>query len=167
VGEEVVDPQGGRALERVAGGLDLELPLQSQEVLGQPIAQLLPDHPLEDRVPALGDLLDRPHAGVLTIRWTPIGVRGMTRTSFEEAVAAVLAGLGPGDVVTYGEVAAEAGRPGAARAVGRFLADRGDDQPWWRVVTSTGRLVPGHEREHARRLRAEGVAVRDGRVILR
>jgi methylated-DNA-protein-cysteine methyltransferase related protein len=91
----------------------------------------------------------------------------MTRTSFEEAVAAVLAGLEPGDVVTYGEVAAEAGRPGAARAVGRFLADRGDDQPWWRVVTSTGRLVPGHEREHARRLRAEGVAVRDGRVILR
>ena len=83
----------------------------------------------------------------------------MDRTPFEDAVLRVLRGLRPGDVVTYGEVAAEAGRPGAARAVGRFLADHGGDVCWWRVVTSTGRLVPGHEAEHARRLRAEGVAV--------
>ncbi len=67
--------------------------------------------------------------------------------------------------MTYGEVAAEAGYPGAARAVGRFLATH-DGQPWWRVVTGTGRLVPDHEAEHARRLRAEGIAVRNGRVIL-
>lgn len=86
-------------------------------------------------------------------------------TPFEEAVAAVLAALGPGEVVTYGEVAAEAGHPGAARAVGRFLAGH-EGQPWWRVVTSTGRLVPQHTEEHARRLRAEGVAVVEGRVIL-
>jgi hypothetical protein len=32
-------------------------------------------------------------------------------------------------------------------------------------VTTTGRLVPGHEDDHARRLRAEGVAVADGRVV--
>jgi methylated-DNA-protein-cysteine methyltransferase-like protein len=80
-------------------------------------------------------------------------------TGFEEEVAAVLRGLRPGEVVTYGEVAAEAGHPGAARAVGRVLATSGGDLPWWRVVTSTGRLVPGHEAEHARRLRAEGVSV--------
>ena len=86
-------------------------------------------------------------------------------TPFEEAVAEVLAGLGSGEVVTYGEVAAEAGYPGAARAVGRFLATH-EGQPWWRVVTSTGRLVPQHSEEHARRLRAEGVWVADGRVIL-
>jgi len=86
-------------------------------------------------------------------------------STFEEAVEAVLAGLAPGEVVTYGEVAAEAGHPGAARAVGRILAT-GEGHPWWRVVTTTGRLVPGHEVEHARRLRAEGVAVADGRVIL-
>lgn len=77
----------------------------------------------------------------------------------------VLHSLGPGEVVTYGEVAAEAGFPGAARAVGRLLATSGDDLPWWRVVTSTGRLVPGHEEAHAARLRAEGVAVADGRVV--
>jgi methylated-DNA-protein-cysteine methyltransferase-like protein len=85
-------------------------------------------------------------------------------TAFESAVAAVLDGLRPGEVVTYGEVAAEAGYPGAARAVGSFLAHSPGAHHWWRVVTTTGRLVPGHEREHARRLRAEGVEVADGRV---
>lgn len=70
-----------------------------------------------------------------------------------------------GVVVTYGEVAAEAGRPGAARAVGRVLRDHGDGVPWWRVVAATGRLVPGAEEEQARRLTAEGVECRDGRVV--
>jgi alkylated DNA nucleotide flippase Atl1 len=71
-------------------------------------------------------------------------------------------------VWTYGEVAEAAGRPGAARAVGRILATVDAGVPWWRVVTSTGRLVPGHETDHARRLRAEGVTVdrATGRVRL-
>lgn len=86
-------------------------------------------------------------------------------TEFEDAVARVLRGLRAGDVVTYGEVAEEAGYPGAARAVGRFLADNGDGYPWWRVVTTTGRLVPGHERTHARHLRKEGVKVGANRVV--
>lgn len=88
-------------------------------------------------------------------------------TGFESAVAAVLDALAVGDVVTYGEVAAEAGRPGASRAVGSYLARRGGAHPWWRVVTSSGRLVPGHETEHARRLRAEGVPVVGNRVVRR
>jgi methylated-DNA-protein-cysteine methyltransferase-like protein len=87
-------------------------------------------------------------------------------SGFEQAVVRVLQSLRPGDVVTYGEVAAEAGFPGAARAVGRILATSHHELPWWRVVTSTGRLVPGHEAEHARRLRAEGVAVADGHVVV-
>jgi methylated-DNA-protein-cysteine methyltransferase-like protein len=87
--------------------------------------------------------------------------------AFEQAVTAVLHSLGPGEVVTYGEVAAEAGFPGAGRAVGRLLATTAEDVPWWRVVTATGRLVPGHEAEHARRLRAEGVPVTDGSVPMR
>jgi len=84
-------------------------------------------------------------------------------SGFEDAVIGVLRGLQPGEVVTYGEVAEEAGYPGAARAVGNILA-RSDGLPWWRVVTSAGRLVRGHEHEQARRLRAEGVAVAEGRV---
>ena len=84
--------------------------------------------------------------------------------AFDDAVAAVLHGLRRGEVVTYGEVAAEAGFPGAARAVGRLLATSDGAYPWWRVVTAAGRLVPGHEADHERRLRAEGVAVDGGRV---
>ncbi len=84
-------------------------------------------------------------------------------TPFEASVAAVLGALQPGEVVTYGEVAVEAGHPGAHRAVGRFLGAH-EDYPWWRVVTSTGRLVPGHEVEQADRLAAEGVVTGDGRV---
>ena len=86
------------------------------------------------------------------------------RGTFESAVEAVLASLRPGDVVTYGEVAQEAGYPGRARAVGRLLATSGGVHPWWRVVTASGRLVPGLEAEHAERLAAEGVATSDGRV---
>jgi methylated-DNA-protein-cysteine methyltransferase-like protein len=82
---------------------------------------------------------------------------------FQERVVAVLTALRPGEVVTYGEVAEEAGFPKAARAVGNILA-RTDGLPWWRVVTSSGRLVPGHEREQSRRLRVEGVKVVRGRV---
>ena len=84
--------------------------------------------------------------------------------SFERRVLRVLRSLVPGEVVTYGEVAAEAGFPGAARAVGNYLRMTDEDVPWWRVVTTTGRLVPGFEQEHERRLRAEGVTVVDGHV---
>lgn len=90
----------------------------------------------------------------------------MADDDFTRAVRRVLDRLGPGEVVTYGEVATEAGHPGAARAVGRLLAGSDGAHPWWRVVTATGRLVPGHETEHAQRLRAEGVDVDEatGRV---
>ncbi len=82
---------------------------------------------------------------------------------FEDEVIAVIGALKPGELITYGEVAAEAGFPGAARAVGRVLRDS-DGLPWWRVVAASGRLVPGLESEQARRLAAEGIATADGRV---
>lgn len=85
-------------------------------------------------------------------------------TEFETRIGEVLDRLPPGEVVTYGEVAAEAGRPGAARAVGGVLSRSGGAHPWWRVVAANGRLVPGGETEQARRLRAEGVVVENGRV---
>jgi methylated-DNA-protein-cysteine methyltransferase-like protein len=94
-------------------------------------------------------------------RW--IASRRMT-LDFEDSVVRVVAGLQPGEVATYGEVAAEAGHPGAARAVGTVLARNDAGLPWWRVVTGNGRLVPGHEVEHAGLLRSEGVPVVDGRV---
>jgi methylated-DNA-protein-cysteine methyltransferase-like protein len=86
-------------------------------------------------------------------------------TDFESAVVTVLVETVPGDVMSYGEVAAEAGYPGAARAVGNVLK-RVDDLPWWRVVTAAGRLIPHHPVEQARRLKAEGVPTADGKVTL-
>ena len=87
-------------------------------------------------------------------------------TELAQRIMAVVAGTAPGELVTYGEVAAEAGAPGAARAVGRVLAEHGGDVPWWRVVTANGRLVPGREADHARRLEAEGHRCRQGRVVV-
>jgi methylated-DNA-protein-cysteine methyltransferase-like protein len=83
---------------------------------------------------------------------------------FRARVVAAIEALAPGEVVSYGELAAQAGYPGAARGVGAVLA-HSDGLPWWRVVTVTGRLVPGHEIEQTERLAAEGVAVTGGRVV--
>lgn len=80
-------------------------------------------------------------------------------SEFAEAVRAVVAALPVGDVETYGEVAARAGKPGAARGAGAVLASSDGSLPWWRVVYASGHLAPGKEAEQARRLRAEGVEI--------
>ena len=80
-------------------------------------------------------------------------------------IANVIASLREGEVVGYGDVAHDAGRPGAARAVGGFLAGTDLDLPWWRVVRSDGRLATQKSSRQAELLRAEGVTVRDGRVV--
>lgn len=90
-----------------------------------------------------------------------IDVEGLT--PFEQAVVKVLLSTEPGDVLSYGDVAAEAGFPGAARAVGGVLK-RIDGLPWWRVVAANGRVIPHNSKEHIRRLRAEGAIVVGSRV---
>lgn len=87
--------------------------------------------------------------------------------AFHDAVVAAVRAVPAGVVATYGEIAAEAGYPGAARGVGSVLGATDQDVPWWRVVTATGRLVPGHEAEHRRLLAAEGVALTDRGVAMR
>jgi len=76
----------------------------------------------------------------------------------------VLMALQPGEVVTYGDIAEVAGYPKLSRLVGHILATTDVDVPWWRVVNSAGRLVPGHERKQAALLREEDVIVRKGHV---
>ncbi|MFV1999046.1 MAG: MGMT family protein [Acidimicrobiia bacterium] len=85
---------------------------------------------------------------------------------FADAVTATVLSITRGDISTYGEVAEEAGFPGAARAVGTVLS-RTSGLPWWRVIAANGRLVPGMEAEHAERLRAEGIEVMNGAVVMR
>lgn len=82
---------------------------------------------------------------------------------FVADVTRIVAATRPGECVSYGEVAVEAGRPGAARAVGNVMA-RSEGLPWWRVVRADGSLPKG-ERQAAL-LRAEGVAIVNRRVRL-
>lgn len=86
-------------------------------------------------------------------------------SSFEDDVISVLEALEPGEVVTYGEVAAQAGHPGAARAVGNLLRSSGLDLPWWRVVGSGGQLKAPNPTRQASLLAAEGVLVIGQKVV--
>ncbi len=87
-------------------------------------------------------------------------------TDFEDAVVGVIQSLEPGDLMTYGEVAAEAGYPGAARAVGTLLRVVGASIPWWRVVGSGGYLKSPNPELQIRLLSDDGVLVVKGRVAL-
>src|SRR5690349_3113406 len=82
----------------------------------------------------------------------------------ERRILDVIMALQPGEVVTYGDIAEVAGYPKLSRLVGHILATTDADVPWWRVVNSAGRLVPGHERKQAAMLREEDVVVRNGHV---
>lgn len=74
-----------------------------------------------------------------------------------------------GKVSTYGEVAAAAGFPGAARQV-VWALQNGDAQrlPWHRVVAAGGRIrLPGEAGfEQRMRLQAEGISFRGERVAM-
>ena len=85
-------------------------------------------------------------------------------TPFESAVREVLLSTRPGEVLTYGEVAAEAGYPGAARAVGNYLRRTDEPVPWHRVVGAGDRIVSRCAAEQAQLLRGEGMTVTAGRV---
>ena len=84
-------------------------------------------------------------------------------TPFQRAVADALRAVPYGEVVTYGELAALAGRPRAPRAAGSFCADNpfGLFVPCHRVVAaggigSYGSLGVGYKR---RLLELEGVSL--------
>jgi methylated-DNA-protein-cysteine methyltransferase-like protein len=82
----------------------------------------------------------------------------------------VVGAIPRGQVSTYGAVARAAGLPGRARLVGRALglAPKALHLPWHRVVGAGGRIVfpklSLEHREQTRRLQAEKVPVKEGRV---
>ena len=65
-------------------------------------------------------------------------------TDFALAVYDALRTVPEGCVISYGRLAALAGKPGAARAVGNILHKNPwpDDVPCFRVVHADGRLAP-------------------------
>jgi len=91
----------------------------------------------------------------------------MNSQSFSDAVLRVVRRIPPGRVATYGDVAAMAGRPRAARAVGNIMrgcSDRG--VPCHRVVGAGGALggYGGEEALKRALLRAEGLIVVGRRI---
>lgn len=86
-------------------------------------------------------------------------------TAFQTAVVDVVRSLAPGEVVTYAEVALEAGHPGAAQAVANVLR-RVPGLAWWRVIPTSGRLYRTHAPTQRPLLEAEGVAIDDDRHVL-
>ena len=87
-----------------------------------------------------------------------------------QAIWDVVCTIPRGQVSTYGAVARAAGLPGRARLAGFALrmAPKDINLPWHRVVGAGGRIVfpksTVAHREQAKRLRAEGVVLKDGRV---
>src|SRR3972149_4106988 len=86
-------------------------------------------------------------------------------SAFSQAVVAVVRSIPRGKVVSYGQVALMAGKPGAAREVGWVLRRlESVDMPWWRVINNQGRIsIKGniyHDAKSQRQLlRQDGVEV--------
>jgi O-6-methylguanine DNA methyltransferase len=90
------------------------------------------------------------------------------RSDFPQRVLAAVRRIPAGRVATYGDVAAMAGRPRAARAVGNIM--RGcarPDVPCHRVIAAGGRLggYGGNEVLKRALLVAEGVPLSGSRVL--
>ncbi len=84
--------------------------------------------------------------------------------SFKENVLQIVADIPEGSVLTYKQVAEEAGSPGAARSVGSLMKKNFDPAiPCHRVVRSDGTIGEynrGGGQAKIKRLRQEGVRFR-------
>lgn len=85
---------------------------------------------------------------------------------FKQKVIEIIRLIPPGKVVSYGQVAAYAGVPRAAREVGWILNGTGEfeEVPWWRVVNNKGFLsIRGNQTAdkelQKKLLEAEGIVV--------
>jgi methylated-DNA-protein-cysteine methyltransferase-like protein len=111
------------------------------------------------------DLFEILHGGFLWERYRTV----MTMTTNAKAILAVIRAIPAGETRGYGEVARLAGFPRGARLVARVLGENTDPKlPWHRVLRSDGRIAMPPDSvgfaEQAKRLRAEGVVVENGRV---
>ncbi|HET8580947.1 MAG TPA: MGMT family protein [Candidatus Paceibacterota bacterium] len=88
------------------------------------------------------------------------------KSDFAERVRAVVRAIPQGETMTYGQVAAAAGHPGAARAVGSIMRRNYDPSvPCHRVIRANGTLGEynrGGPEEKRRKLIAEGVPFESG-----
>ncbi len=81
---------------------------------------------------------------------------------FTKQVIQIIRSIPPGKIMTYGQIAASAGSPRAARQVVRILHAMSTTQqlPWHRVVNKHGEIAlgdPGSAEEQRLRLEEEGI----------
>jgi methylated-DNA-protein-cysteine methyltransferase-like protein len=90
-----------------------------------------------------------------------------------QAIYLALASVPAGRVVTYGQLAAMAGLPRAARLAGRALKDlpEATELPWHRVINAQGRISLPEDsasyQEQKRRLQLEGILFNNNKINLR
>ena len=88
-------------------------------------------------------------------------------TDFQRRVLSAVKRIPPGRVATYGDIAALAGKPRAARAVGNIMRTaREAGVPYHRVIGAGGSLggYGGNLQMKRELLRAEGIEVGTGRI---
>ena len=93
----------------------------------------------------------------------------METGTFAKAIYEWVAKIPRGRVTTYGQLAMLAGKAGAARSVGRLLAQGGPDLPYHRVVASDGSLpAQSWGWDQRKLLQEEGVQFTEsGKVIMK
>jgi len=95
----------------------------------------------------------------------------MTEPIFKDVVCIVLANIPAGQVISYSELAQQAGKPRAARFVARILKQLPADTklPWHRVVNAQGKISLPLDSPSGitqrERLELEGWTVINGRLI--
>lgn len=96
-----------------------------------------------------------------------IFIKGIHMAEFREKVIGFVKSVPKGKVVSYGQVAAAAGSPRAARQVGGILRAANTEKeklPWWRVLNNKGEIsIKGNweasKELQAQLLKKEGVEV--------
>lgn len=92
----------------------------------------------------------------------------MTQDNFKRIVYEIVASIPEGQVMTYGDIAALAGHPYAARQVGGLAHFGPTELPWHRVVNRLGDCASGYyggKAGHRVALENEGFTVVDYRIV--
>ncbi len=92
-----------------------------------------------------------------------------TEKGFREYVYEAVAQIPFGKLATYGDIAAIAGKPFAARLVGGVAHFGPSDLPWHRVVNRFGGLAsgyPGGRTQQKTDLESEGLKISDEFVVI-
>lgn len=87
---------------------------------------------------------------------------------FRTAVYDIVSRIPVGRVMTYGDVAASAGHPYAARQVGGLAHFGPTELPWHRVVNRLGECATGYyggKEGHRLALKAEGFTIENYRIV--